>query len=213
MLSRRISCDNCPGSPPERHTAKKCDGTYLSKIHRLFLFSHRRCEGKPNQQSIGIEKSAHCLTPWFLLVPNKHSIPHRFKLRCGSLHIIHIELKPSVRHRQTIRPRAVAKARLRRLRERPRGELLCALQSIRVEIPAILLPEGDLEGLHVKPAAGVGIADDRAKTRDEENLDLSQSWHGISFSINESCSRGGHCRNEFASRHTSNDSSETEITS
>src|SRR5271165_6964958 len=178
----------------------------------LFLFSHPRRESKPHQYSICIEKSAHSLAPRFLLVLNKHSISHRFKLCCGSLDTLHVELKPGVGRGQTIRPGAVTKTRLCSLGERPKGEFLYALQSIRVEIAATLFFEGNTEGLNVEFAARICIADDRPKTRDEQHL-FFQFLHGISSSYGEGYSRSGQSGDEFSSRHASNDSQERIIRS
>jgi hypothetical protein len=82
-----------------------------------------------------------------------------------------------------------------------------------MEIPATLFFEMNVEGLSVKSAAGIYIADDRPKTRDEENSDSFQSLHGVSSSYGEGCSHSRHPGYEFSSRHASNDSPQGTITS
>src|SRR5438045_4158225 len=49
-----------------------------------------------------------------------------------------------------------------------------------MEIAAILLLEGNPEGMNVKFAARLRIADDRPETRDEQDLCLFQSLHAAS---------------------------------
>jgi hypothetical protein len=77
-----------------------------------------------------------------------------------------------------------------------------------MEITATLLFEGNAERLDLKSAAGIYVANDRPKTRDEQNSDFFQSLHCISSSRTQSGCGNGHACNEFSSRHTSNDDSE-----
>src|ERR1700677_3960762 len=91
---------------------------------RLLLVSHPRSEGETDQESIGILKPAHRLAPRFLLVLDKHSIPHRLELRGGTLDTLYIELEPGVGHGQMIWPGAVTETGFGRLRERPKSECL-----------------------------------------------------------------------------------------
>src|ERR1700733_7505734 len=64
---------------------------------RLLLFSHPRSKGTPAQPSIAPP----------------------FEPRSGPLDVRYIELEPGLGHRQMIRPCALAKTGLGRMRERP----------------------------------------------------------------------------------------------
>jgi hypothetical protein len=61
------------------------------------------------------------------------------------------------------RPRIRAEARLSGLRERPQSEDVCAFQTLRMEVAAILFLEGDAEGPTVELAACLGFNHNRPK--------------------------------------------------
>jgi hypothetical protein len=54
-----------------------------------------------------------------------------------------------------------------------------------VKIAIILLFETDAQGLMVKVATSSRLADDRTKTRNEQNLDFPDFVHGFSCSGNK----------------------------
>jgi hypothetical protein len=62
MELRRISSADWPRRLPQRHTAETAtEHTCLRFMGALLLFSHRRSEGKPDQQSVRIEEATHRL--------------------------------------------------------------------------------------------------------------------------------------------------------
>src|SRR5581483_5852138 len=89
------------------------------------------------------------------------------------------EKKLAFDHAKFVRPGIFAEAGLRRLFEWPQSKTLCASQSFRVQIAAALLFESDTEDLIVMLATYGGLADNRTKARNKQNLDIPDLLHII----------------------------------
>jgi Bacterial protein of unknown function (DUF899) len=151
----------------------------------LFVVAHRGRKGNPDQYPFWIYESADSLAPRFFLIFEEHSTALRFKFSRGSLDVIHIEFKPSLRNRHIIWPGITAKTRLRCLRERPESKMLCAVESIRMKITAVLLFKRNPEGVSVELAACDRIMNYRTKARDKQNFQFLSPLHTISSSWNQ----------------------------
>src|SRR5689334_6564573 len=67
--------------------------SFLVELALLFA-SHPWSEGDPDQQSFRRQETADGLAPGLFLVPDKHSIAARFKLRRCPFHTVNVELEP-----------------------------------------------------------------------------------------------------------------------
>src|SRR5437667_6418323 len=109
----------------------------------------------------------------------------RFKLRRCFVDAVNVKLKPRLRSRNIVRPGIFAKTRLRRLRKRPQGKSLCALQGFGMKIAVTFFFERDTEHFSVQLATFARVANDWTKPCDEENLDVTCAFHSISSRWNQ----------------------------
>jgi hypothetical protein len=82
-------------------------------------------------------------------------------------HTVNIKLNPSLRNRDVVGPRIFAKAGPCCLRKWPQSKMLYSLQDFGMKITALVLFEGDIEGLGIKFSACVYIANDWTKSGNE----------------------------------------------
>ncbi len=94
-----------------------------------------------HEQTFWSQQSRDDLTPRFSLRRNQQLVALRFQLRGGLLNILYVEFNPRLWHRKIVRPLIAAKAGLSRLRHRPQGKMLHAIQRARIQIAMGILFE------------------------------------------------------------------------
>jgi hypothetical protein len=137
---------------------------------RLFLFPQRRSERHGDEKALRGEEPAYGLAPGLGLVPDEHLISARFQVGGGLLQVVYLEFQPGLRDGKVVGPGVGAKAGLRRLRKRPQGKVLRALEGARIEISASVLFERDAEAVGIESATVRDVAIDGTEARNEQDF-------------------------------------------
>src|SRR5215469_8497592 len=143
----------------------------------LLLLAHRGRERYANQQAFRRQEAADRLTSRLLPVPDEHPMAPTLEGFSGLLDALNVELKPCLRNRYIAGTDILAETGLCRLRQRPQGKSLGARKRLGVQITARLFLESEAEIAGIKLAARLGIANDRAKSGDEQNLHCIRVLH------------------------------------
>ncbi|AQY20173.1 hypothetical protein T261_00194 [Streptomyces lydicus] len=139
--------------------------------------------GDADDQAIVREKPGHRLAPrlgtgWVQQVEAR-----ALKLaasRCDSVCVRDLELDGCLGDRPVGGPRRRAEARLGCLRERPHAEVLAARDAPARVVAVVFALQREAKGVHEESAALWRVSDDHRRTRDEENVHVTQPM-GRSF--------------------------------
>ncbi len=113
--------------------------------------------GYAHQQTFRSQQPRDDLAPGFLLRRDQQLVALQLQLRRGFFDILHVKFDPRLWHRKIVRPLIRAKAGLSRLRQRPQGKMLHAIQPAGVQIATGFFIERQSQCLGIELAAFVEI--------------------------------------------------------
>src|SRR5215467_3111115 len=93
---------------------------------------------------------------------------------------VDIKLNQGLWDGNAVGPCIFSETRLRRLRKRPQGKSLCACKRFGMKIAVTFFFEPDTEHFSVQLPTFARVANNWTKPCDEQNLDVTCVFHGIS---------------------------------